>query len=82
MKAKDASFIFIIWSHFRHRGHKTKYYHKRDFPGGPVVRTPLFHGRGHGLDPWSGKFHMLCSVTKKKNFPKKKKLYIKRCSLF
>ena len=22
-------------------------------PGGPVVRTPRFHCRGHGLDPWS-----------------------------
>ena len=26
----------------------------RDFPGGPVVRIPCFHGRGHGLDPSSG----------------------------
>ena len=23
-------------------------------PGGPVVRTPHFHCRGHRLDPWSG----------------------------
>ena len=22
--------------------------------GGPVVKTPCFHYRGHGLDPWSG----------------------------
>ena len=21
-------------------------------PGGPVVRTPCFHSRGHGFDPW------------------------------
>ena len=26
----------------------------RDFPGGPVVKTPCFHFRGHGFDPWSG----------------------------
>ena len=26
----------------------------RDFPGGPVVKTPLFHCRGHGFDPWLG----------------------------
>ena len=26
----------------------------RDFPGGPVVRTPHFHCRGHRVDPWSG----------------------------
>ena len=25
-----------------------------DFSGGPVVRTPSFHCRGHGFDPWSG----------------------------
>ena len=28
--------------------------HCRDFPGGAVVRTPRFHCRGHGFDPWSG----------------------------
>ena len=26
----------------------------RDFPGGPVVKTPCFHCRGNGLDLWSG----------------------------
>ena len=25
-----------------------------DFPGGLVVRTPRFHCRGRGFDPWSG----------------------------
>ena len=25
-----------------------------DFPGGPVVKTPCFHCRGHGFNPWSG----------------------------
>ena len=25
----------------------------RGFPGGPVVKTPHFHGRGHMFDPWS-----------------------------
>ena len=25
-----------------------------DFPGGPVVKTPRFHCRGCGFDPWSG----------------------------
>ena len=24
-----------------------------DFPGGPVVKTPHFHFRGHEFDPWS-----------------------------
>ena len=24
-----------------------------DFPGGPVVKTPRFHCRGHRFDPWS-----------------------------
>jgi len=27
---------------------------KRDFPGGPVVRTLCFHFREHGFDPWLG----------------------------
>ena len=26
----------------------------RDFPGGPVVKTPCFQCRGHEFDPWSG----------------------------
>lgn len=26
----------------------------RVFPDGPVVKTPGFHCRGHGLDLWSG----------------------------
>ena len=25
-----------------------------DFPGDPVVKTPHFHSRGHGFNPWSG----------------------------
>ena len=25
-----------------------------DFPGGPEVKTPCFHGMGRGFDPWSG----------------------------
>ena len=24
------------------------------FPGGSVVKTPCFHCRGHGFNPWSG----------------------------
>ena len=26
----------------------------RDFPGGPVVKTPHFRCRGHGFSPWWG----------------------------
>ena len=26
----------------------------REFPGSPVVRTPCFHCRGPGFNPWSG----------------------------
>ena len=25
-----------------------------DFPGGPVIKTLCFHGRGHEFDPWTG----------------------------
>ena len=27
---------------------------EKDFSGSSVVRTPCFHYRGHGFDPWSG----------------------------
>ena len=27
---------------------------EKDFPGGPVVKTPRFHFRGCKLSPWSG----------------------------
>ena len=26
----------------------------KNFPGGPVVKTPRFQCRGRGFDPWSG----------------------------
>jgi len=26
----------------------------RDFPGGPIVKTPGFHCREYGFDPWPG----------------------------
>ena len=39
----------------------------QNFPGGPVVKTPHFHCRGHGFDPSSsGKFRMPHGVAKKK----------------
>ena len=37
-----------------------------DFLGGPVVKTPRFHCRGHRFDPWLRKFDMLHGATKKK----------------
>ena len=39
-----------------------------NFPGGPVVKTPHFHCKGHGFNPsspWSEKFHMPYGATKK-----------------
>ena len=39
------------------------------FPGGLVVRTPSFHCRGHGFDPWSRNQDPTCLVAKK---PKQK----------
>ena len=45
-----------------------------DFPGGPVVKSPCFHGRGHGFHPWLGKFHMPCNVAKKQPYLKNKKI--------
>ena len=40
------------------------------FPGGPVVRTPHFHCRGHGFNPWLGTWDSAShsqSKKKKKN---------------
>ena len=40
----------------------------KDFPRGPVVKTPGFQGKWHGLDPWlvrELRFHMTCSTDKK-----------------
>ena len=42
----------------------------RDFPGGPVVKTPLFLCRGHGFEPWSGNEDPICHMA----WPKNKKL--------
>ena len=28
----------------------------RNFPGGPMVKTSHFQCKGHGFDPWDGKF--------------------------
>ena len=41
---------------YRHCGHRITYKKRteRDFPGGPVVKTPHFQSRGHGFNPWSG----------------------------
>ena len=44
----------------------------REFPAGPVVRTPNFHCKRHRFDLQSGKFHTLWSQKKKKNGKKKK----------
>ena len=43
-----------------------------DFPGSPVVKTPCFHCRGLGFDPWpggaerQGRSHMPGGMAKKK----------------
>ena len=33
---------------------RSKYRHLGAFPGGLVVKTPCFHCREHGFNPWSG----------------------------
>ena len=46
-----------------------KKYLPRDFPGGPVIKTPHFHCWGHGFNPWWGTKipHVaLCGQKKKK----------------
>ena len=39
---------------------------KREFPGGPVVRTLHFQCREHGFSPWLGNSHKMRGVAKKK----------------
>ena len=41
-------------------------YINREFPGGPVVRTPHFHCRRHGLDSWLGNEDAMWLGQKKK----------------
>ena len=38
----------------------------QEFPGGPVVRSPRFHGRGHRFNPWF-RSHMPWGVAQKKS---------------
>ena len=51
------SWLFLIWGNQEWSG--------LDFPRGPVAKIPPFHCRGHGFDPWLGKFHMPLGVDKK-----------------
>ena len=39
--------------------------HSRDFPGGPVVKTPHFHCRGSRFDPCSGNSDPACCTKVK-----------------
>ena len=34
-----------------------------DFPGGPVAKTPFFHCRGNGFDPWLENNDPTCGVV-------------------
>ena len=57
-----------------HIGHtKDKKKLGKDFLSGLVVKTPCFHCRGHGFDPWPGKFHMPGSGQKRKKKTKTRK---------
>ena len=41
-----------------------------NFPGSPLVKTPLFQYRGCRFDPWSGNWGPTCCVVQ----PEKKKI--------
>ena len=48
-----------------------------DLPGGLVVKTPCFHCRGHGFDPWGTKIlHAARCGHKNKNKNKTKNLAV------
>ena len=40
------------------------------------LRLHGFHCRGHGFDPWSGKFHMTQGVARKKKRKEKKAIIL------
>ena len=42
-------FLLVTIPHTSYKKISTGY-----FPGSPVVKTPRFHCRGHGFNPWSG----------------------------
>ena len=54
-------YVCVYWPHQLHEMEKEAVYENkenintgREFPDGPVVKTPCFHCRGHGFDSWSG----------------------------
>lgn len=47
----------------------------RELPGGPMVRTPSFHSKRHGFDPWLGKTSCGVAVGKTKIWHGKKITY-------
>ena len=57
----------------------TIYKNKRDFPGGPVVKSPCFYCRQYGFNPWSRNFMCIyvCIIVylwqKKNNKPQTSK---------
>ena len=50
----------------------------RDFPTGPVVKTPGFQCRGHRFDPWSGNEGPTCCMVRANKINNKKVLIIKK----
>ena len=42
-----------------------------ELPGGPVVKTPCFHCRGHRFNPWSGNYDPACPKARPKKRKKK-----------
>ena len=49
----DLNTLFILWWHLLFFV-LVKKQDNREFLGGPVVRNPHFHCRGHRFGPWSG----------------------------
>ena len=46
-----------------------------DFVGGPVVKTPHFHCRGHGVDPWGTKISQTACCSQNSSNNNKKRVY-------
>ena len=64
---------FILFNFYHNKKKSIFFFLKRDFSGGPVIKTPCFQCRGPGFDPWSGKYIPHAQVRVYVPQPKKKK---------
>ena len=65
--------VFVLFANFLGLVVLMKKKKNRDLPGGSVVNTLHFHGRGHRFSPSSGHLISSCCAVQPKFLKKKKK---------